>query len=203
MSNQGKIITAIAVGIFGVVIGATVLVLLSRGDVPEKLPDETNVVQTESVTIAPETAEPTSGSDKGTEATEISEAPTTGETLPPVTDAPEGETTAASILGSWEPESACFTGTGESISLTDIYGQGYKTYGGELIFKSDNTFSINIGITDDGDSNNGKYSCTADSVNVLYNSDKEEVFDLNFASDGSVEKILVPQGDFTVTFVRK
>lgn len=88
------------------------------------------------------------------------------------------------------------------MDLNVLYGTGYSVYGGLLEFRKDKTFSINIGITNDGPSNNGIFSCTDTIISVDYLDGNSSEFTPVFASDGSIESILVPQMDYTVVFVR-
>lgn len=201
MKNDAKIIAAVAVGAVGIIIGAVVLILLQRPSAVEN-PEESVYSAEASQESAYESTRADSELTEA-EAESASQQQEFGETLPAPTNAAEGERLAQMIIGEWKPESAYVTDSGEYADLAFIYGTGYQTYGGVLKFKKDNTFSINVGITTDGDRNNGKYFCFEEKIAVIYNNDSEADYIPEFDSDGNVISVAVPQGIYTVVFVRK
>lgn len=199
MKNQTRTIIAIAVAFVGIIIGATVLILMQREN--SDIPAESTAATTDAEESGSSGSVPSEESSTPTGETEETSAQ--GETLPPVTNAPQTDKIVSLILGQWTSVSAYRTSNGEIVDLNSLYGSGYKTYGGSLIFNENNTFSLNIGVTNNGDANNGKYSCGEDSVSVTYNNDRDDTFQLIFNSGGEVECILVPQKDVTVIFERQ
>lgn len=184
MKISGKTIIAIVIAVIGLIIGGTVLYIINfRNN------NEATEPSTEPSTIASEITTTTTN-ESTTEITEPTQDTTTEEIA-----------LKNLILGEWIPVSGFKTETNEVVNLTDLYGKGYRDYGGLLEFNEDGTFSINIGITNNGDQNNGYYTCTQTDINVTYNNDKSSVIDHEFNGD-EIIRLYVLQGEYTIVFER-
>lgn len=92
--------------------------------------------------------------------------------------------------------------TGEPVDLTQVYGSGYKEYGGELSFKEDGTFTAFIGVYGNADSVTGTYTVLSMSeIELKFNNDTTKTAVITATDvDGNAVEIRLPQSDYNVIF---
>lgn len=98
---------------------------------------------------------------------------------------------------SLKPYKAVASETGEEISLADLFGSAYRTYGGELTLTQDGAFSYYIGVSKDGDST-GSYTIEENNLSVVYADGKTDVFQMEEAGESFT--VIVPMGLYKIYF---
>lgn len=96
-----------------------------------------------------------------------------------------------------KPYKAIESETGKEISLTDLFGSAYRTYGGELTLTQDGAFSYYIGVSKNGDSK-GSYKVEENVLSAVYADGKTAVFRME-EDDGNLV-IIVPIGLYEIYF---
>lgn len=126
------------------------------------------------------------------------------QTTQPLTQATEPttenvqETTQAltqqSITGTWKPVAAVDSQTGESVIMSQVFGSGFKEYGGSLKLFEDNTFSLWMGVGRDDGSHSGTYTMAQDGVNASFDNGTSQKFEFQFENDELAQIKCLVQG---------
>ncbi len=116
------------------------------------------------------------------------------------TAAAEVETTAPllEVLESYSPSYA-LDEDGNEVSLTEIFGTAYNTYGGSLTFSEDMSFTLRIGV-DKGDGVGTYKIISEEEIELDYKNGKTAVVKVLEISDSVATELLVPKGDFNIIF---
>ena len=110
----------------------------------------------------------------------------------------ETAASAISLKEYYEPYKA-FNAEGTEVELVNVYGSGYREYGGSLTFSEGNKFNLSVGI------NNGKtfgtYVLAGEKEVVLnYNHGDVKVVFITAEENGVATEIKVPTSDYQVYF---
>lgn len=103
----------------------------------------------------------------------------------------------------WIPTSAS-NASGDEIEMDEVYNTDYTSYQGSLTFKDDNTFSLWLspGSADDG-THTGTYTIESNNkISVVFLNGNECDFDVK-RSNGQVDTITIPYGDYQVSFTKQ
>ena len=107
----------------------------------------------------------------------------------------------ATLASSYKPAMA-FDLTGNPVELTQVYGSGFKEYGGELSFKDDGTFTAFIGVYGNADAVTGTYTVLSMSeIELKFNNDTTKTAVITATDvEGNAVEIRIQQSDYNVIF---